>query len=78
MNVHECILHVPGCVHVGQSVESMAAAAEGKWQIQELVLLSLVSAFCAMVTCVVRELIRKVIEISLIRSEIHLVLFLGV
>lgn len=37
MNVHECILHVPGCVHVGQSVESTAVAAEGKWQIQELV-----------------------------------------
>lgn len=48
MNIHECVLHVLGCVHVGQSVESMAVAAEGNWQIQELVLLSLVSAFCAM------------------------------
>lgn len=48
MNVLECILHVPGCVHVGQSMESMAVAAERKWQMQELVLLSSVSAFCAM------------------------------
>lgn len=48
MNIHECVLHVLGCVHVGQSMESMAVAAEGNWQIEELVLLSLVSAFCAM------------------------------
>lgn len=31
-----------------------------------------------LVTCVVRELIRKMVEISLIWSEIHLILFLGV
>lgn len=49
MNVLECILHVPGCVHVGQNVELMAVAAERrKWQMQELVLLSSVSALCAM------------------------------
>lgn len=40
---------MPGSVHVGQNVESMAVAAERrKWQMQELVLLS---SFLLFVQC---------------------------